>query len=62
MNVNTDALRQLNVVSWDNWWFPGLGELLNMLSFAFWWELAFVIAAVPVFIAILIIYAMATDN
>lgn len=59
MNAIADALRPLNAASWDNWWFPGFGELLNMLSFAFWWELAFVIAAVPVFIVIIIIYAIA---
>ena len=59
MNAIAYALRLLSSASWDIWWFPGLGEFLNMLSFAFWWELAFVIAAVPIFIVILIILAFA---
>lgn len=43
------------VAKWDSWWFPGVSELLNMLAFAFWWELAFVLAAVPILIVVAII-------
>ena len=55
MNAIADTLLPLSAAAWDYWWFPGFGELLNMLSFAFWWELAFVIAAVPVFFIYLIL-------
>jgi hypothetical protein len=33
-----------------NSWVPSLGEFGNMIAFAFWWILAFVIAAIPIVI------------
>ena len=49
-------LIQTVAASWEHWWFPGFGELLNMLAFAFWWTLVFAIAAVPVGIIALLFY------
>lgn len=46
------------VAKWDSWWFPGVSELLNMLAFAFWWELAFVVAAIPILIVVAIFSAL----
>ena len=43
--------------SWDSWWFPGFSEFLNMLAFAFWWELAFVIVGIPILLILLIVWA-----
>jgi len=50
----------LLVAKWDSWWFPGLSELLDMLAFAFWWEVAFLVAAIPILIVIAIIAAVAS--
>ncbi len=57
MDAIFDKYYLLSTTSWDHWWFPGFGELLNMISYAFWWEIAFVIAAIPVFILIVVIWA-----
>ena len=48
--------------SWDSWWFPGLSELLDMLAFAFWWELVFVVAAIPVIIVVFIFSAIVSSS
>jgi len=57
MNSIEYVFSAISAASWNSWWFPGFGELLNMLSFVFWWEVAFVIASIPAFIAIFIIGA-----
>jgi len=44
-----------NFSNWSHWWFPGGSEFLNMISVAFWWIMAFAIAAIPAFIVYMIV-------
>lgn len=44
--------------TWQSWWFPGLGNFLDMIAFAFWWTLAVVIGAAPVLLMLVILYIM----
>jgi len=44
-----------NFSNWAHWWFPGSSEFLNMISVAFWWIMAFAIAAIPAFIIFVIV-------
>ena len=59
MNSIEHVFSAITTVSWDSWWFPGFGELLNMLSFVFWWEVVFAIASIPALITIFIISVVA---
>ena len=36
--------------TWETPHWPGFGQFFEMMSFAFWWELAFVIGAIPILI------------
>lgn len=47
--------------------FPGLSTFWDMIVFAFWWELAFIIAAIPILavaalIGPLVIFALAVSR
>ena len=41
------AMSSNAAAAWTSWWYPGLTELSNMLAFAFWWVLVFVVVAIP---------------
>lgn len=52
LRVRRNSMAHVLAEKWESWWFPGFYELFNMLAFAFWWELAFVVAAIPLLIIV----------
>lgn len=56
--MNKAMVELLPSATWDSSLFPGFREFLEMLAYAFWWETAFALAAIPLFIVLVVAMAV----